>query len=170
MQAGFAFVHVMDATAIRQISQQDRDWVLAQHKAIYMDRHGFDDSFEALVAGILDDFLMNHDPTCERGWIAEYKHRPLGSIFCTRIDDETAQLRLFFLVEEARGKGLGFQMVSKLICFAESVGYKRIRLWTHKSHAEACALYRAMGWTCINAEQKVSFGRQETVETYAYTL
>lgn len=160
----------MSIPLLRHVTREDRDWVLAQHKAIYMDQHGFDESFEVLVAKVLDAFLKNHDPMRERGWIVEKDQQPLGSIFCMRIDDKCAQLRLFFLVEEARGKGFGHYMISELIRFARDAGYKEVRLWTHRSHEAACALYHAMNWTCIETEPKVSFGKKETIETYSYTL
>lgn len=155
---------------IRQITPQDRDWVLDQHKVVYMDGHGFDQSFEVLVAQILDDFFTDYDPACERGWIAEVDGQPLGSIFCMKIDAKTAQLRLFFLVPNARGKGLGREMMTTLVRFAAEAGYQEIRLWTHKSHGAACRLYRAAGWKCVDEKAVVSFGRNEVIETYVYTL
>lgn len=160
----------MSTPVIRQFTVLDRDWVLAQHKAIYMDQHGFDESFEVLVAKIVDHFLQYNDPRVERGWIAEQGGYRLGSVFCMRIDEKCAQLRLFFLVDEARGMGLGHQMATELIQFAKQAGYEEIRLWTHRSHEAACKLYRAMGWRCIKAERTVSFGRDEVVETYSFKL
>lgn len=160
----------MSKPLLRHLTREDRNWVLAQHKAIYMEQYGFDESFEVLVAKVLDDFLKNHDPMRERGWIIEQDQQPLGSIFCMRIDDKCAQLRLFCLLQDARGKGLGRYMISELIGFARGARYKEIRLWTHRSHEAACALYRTMNWTCIETEAKVSFGKKETIETYSYTL
>lgn len=170
MQAVARFDASMNRPVIREISASDRNWVLEQHKEIYMLGHGFDDSFETLVAKILDDFFDKHDSTYERGWIAEEDGRPLGAVFCMRIDERTAQLRLFFLISEARGKGLGREMMQTLIRFAKIAGYQEIRLWTHQSHEAACALYRATGWRCIEEKPTVSFGKNEVIESYVLGL
>ncbi|WP_425072728.1 GNAT family N-acetyltransferase [Sagittula sp. S175] len=83
----------------------------------------------------------------------------MGSVFCVRGGaPEVAKLRLFFLVPEARGKGLGRRLLSECTGFARAAGYRRMELWTHESHRAACALYKATGWQLVRSEPKVSFG------------
>ena len=160
----------MGNAVIRKIERSDRDWVLQQHIDLYAKSNGFDVSFGTLVEDVLDDFFATHDPTFERGWIAEENGQRLGSVFCRRLSREQAQLRLFFLVPEARGKGLGQRMAGTLLEFAKDKGYQEVRLWTHRSHAAACRLYKAMGWKLIDSEETTSFGQKEIVETYSYRL
>lgn len=155
-------------TELRFIRVQDRDWLVERHMEIYGMECGFDHSFGLLVGQIVDAFLAEHDPTCEAGWIAEHEGKPLGSIFCVRLDEDTAQLRLFFLEPDARGQGLGRRMLDTCMGFARDCGYVGMRLWTHRSHQSACALYRLAGWQQVASEPKVSFGQQEVVETYVY--
>lgn len=57
----------MEDIEIRTFGGSDRDWLITQHREHYAKEEGFDDSFGALVTQIIDDFLINHDPTCERG-------------------------------------------------------------------------------------------------------
>ena len=59
---------------------------------------------DPLVRGIVADFLAGHDPAREAGWIAEADGARIGCIFCVRKDDETAKLRLFLILPEARGR------------------------------------------------------------------
>ena len=150
------------------IRPDDRDWLVAKHRTIYAQTDGFDDSFGDLVAQVLDDFLKTHDPQHECGWIAEENGHRLGSIFCVRLDAHTAQVRLFLLVPEARGKGLGRRMLRRCMRFAQERGYSGMRLWTHQSHKAACALYKAQGWRCIEVKPVRSFGQDLIVETYVY--
>jgi len=99
----------VSAVILRDLMPGDSGWLVQQHGELYQRDEGFDHRFEALVAEILADFIRNHDPKNERGFIAERDGQRLGSVFCVRKDAETAKLRLFILVPEARGLGLGRQ-------------------------------------------------------------
>lgn len=158
----------MEAVQFRPFDQGDRDWLLAQHKAHYTANDGFDSSFGVLVGEILDDFLAHHDPTRERGWIAHAGGRRLGSIFCVRLDEETAKLRLFFLHPDARGRGLGRQLLAECMRFAQSTGYTGMQLWTHESHKAACALYERAGWMLESAKPVRSFGQDLIEQQWRY--
>lgn len=148
----------MDEIEIRRFVAEDRDWLVAAHGEHYAADEGFDDTFGPLVAQILDDFLTAHDPVRETGWIAWHGDRRLGSIFCVRLDDRVAKLRLFLLTPDARGKGLGKRLLSTCMGFARDQGYAEMKLWTHESHRAAGALYAKAGWTLTSSEPVVSFG------------
>jgi GNAT superfamily N-acetyltransferase len=126
---------------------------------LYSHDEGFDGSFEALVAEILAAFLRDHDPATERGWIAETEGRRLGSIFCVQSGEAgVAKLRLFLLLPEARGRGLGQRLLDECMGFARAAGYRRLKLWTHESHRAACALYAKNGFACTASFPVRSFG------------
>lgn len=143
---------------LRPYSAADFDWLVALHRVHYREAEGFDDSFAPLVASILRAFEADHDPACEAGWVAERDGVPLGSIFCVRLDDRTAKLRLFILAPEARGLGLGKRLLTHCMGFARAAGYTGMQLWTHESHAAACALYAQFGWRCTSSKPVHSFG------------
>lgn len=148
----------MTGINLRNLAIGDAGWLIQQHGMLYARDEGFDASFEALVAEILADYIRNHDSSCERAWIAERDGKRLGSIFCVRLDEETAKLRLFLTVPEARGTGLGRRLLRECMGYAKARGYRRMRLWTHESHAAACALYRSEGWHLAHSKEVVSFG------------
>ncbi|MCR8549836.1 GNAT family N-acetyltransferase [Salipiger sp. P9] len=148
----------MTLPVLKPYTAADRPWLVAAHGRLYARDEGFDDSFPALVDDILRSFEAEHDPACERGWIAWEGTARLGSIFCVRLDDETAKLRLFLLEPEARGKGLGQRLLETCMGFARDKGYRRMTLWTHESHRAACALYARNGFDCISAKPVHSFG------------
>ena len=168
MQAVLLFIARMAAQNIRLLTPGDRDWLVEQHRILYARDEGFDDTFVTLVAEIIDAFLAEHDPSVERGWVAEQDGQRLGSVFCVKLDETTAQLRLFLLVPEARGKGLGKAMLDTCMQFAKEAGYSGMRLWTHQSHQAACRLYRGFGWRCVDTEATRHFGQDVIVETYVY--
>ncbi|MEP5732271.1 MAG: GNAT family N-acetyltransferase [Sulfitobacter sp.] len=160
----------MDGIDIRRFEAADRDWLIEAHGVHYARAEGFDDSFGPLVADILDKFLCEHDPACEAGWIACQKDVRLGSIFCVKVDGETAKLRLFLLVEEARGKGLGRRLLNTCMGFARAQGYLRMTLWTHESHQAAGALYAKTGWELVASKPVVSFGQDLVEQHWEITL
>ena len=160
----------MDSVSLRPFTADDRDWLLDRHAEIYWQEHGFDARFAVAVAGILDDFLAGHDPDRERGWIAEQKGARLGSIFCVDASNAAhpnrAQLRLFLLLPEARGLGLGKRMIRECMGFAGAAGYDGMTLWTHESHRAACALYAGHGWQMTGSKPVRNYGCELVEQTW----
>lgn len=153
----------MSKIEIRPFTSDDCDWVVAAHAEIYAREAGFDDSFGVAVSEILDAFVAKHDAEVERGWVAWDGKERLGSIFCMRVDAQTAKLRLFQLSAQARGRGLGRQLLETCTAFARAQGYSDMLLSTHRSHAAACALYLRNGWRDV-AERPVHHYGQPLIE------
>ncbi|MGP6086520.1 GNAT family N-acetyltransferase [Antarctobacter jejuensis] len=143
---------------LKDLGPGDVDWLVEMHGWLYARDEGFDESFPALVREILETFAVEQDPSCERAFIAWEGDQRLGSIFCVRADAETAKLRLFLLMPQARGKGLGKRLLTECMGFARACGYRRMVLWTHESHRAACALYEKSGWRLVRTEPAHSFG------------
>ena len=160
----------MDKVTLRPFEADDLDWLVQQHAMLYARDEGFDESFGPLVRSILEGFVADHDPACERGWIADCAGQPLGSIFCVRADEQTAKLRLFLLLPDARGKGVGRQLLAQCMEFARASGYLGMKLWTHESHAAACALYARTGWTLQASEPVHSFGQDLVEQTWVFSF
>lgn len=158
----------MENVIIRQFTADDRDWLVDQHGRLYAQTEGFDDSFGLLVGNILDAFIAEHDSEYERGWIAEEDGARLGSIFCVRLSETTAKLRLFLLVPQAREKGLGKRLLETCMGFAKDRGYQGMQLWTHESHKAACALYKAHGWQLESTKPVHSFGQDLVEQSWRY--
>lgn len=143
---------------LRDFTGDDVDWLVERHATLYARDEGFDDTFGPLVRSILDEFISGHDSTCEHGWLAERDGQRLGTVFCVRLSETEAKLRLFLLVPEARGLGLGKQLLAACMGFARDCGYQKMQLWTHESHEAACALYKKFGWQLIDSKPVHSFG------------
>lgn len=151
---------------LRPFVAADTDWLVDQHATYYAKAEGFDDSFGPLVRSILEDFLSLHDDTCEAGWIADRDGQPFGSIFCVRKTKNTAKLRLFYVVQDARGTGVAQALLDQCLGFARDAGYAGLTLWTHESHAAAGRIYTRNGLTRTRAEPVYSFGVDLVEETW----
>lgn len=160
----------MTQITLRDLHIGDAGWLIAQHAELYARDEGFDATFEATVAEILADYIRNRDPAWERAWIAEQGGHRLGSIFCVRQDAQTAKLRLFLLMPQARGQGLGHRLLDTCMGWARARGYTRMELWTHESHRAACALYAAHGWHLDSAKPTRSFGVDVVEQMWSVTL
>ena len=147
------------AVVLRGLRPGDLGWVVQRHGEVYAREYGWAQSFEALVARIVADYLDQHRPGRESAWIAEVDGQRAGCIFCVRKDDETAQLRILLVEAWARGHGLGARLVDECIRFARDSGYRKLVLWTNDILVAARRLYAAAGFELVGEERHHSFGK-----------
>lgn len=147
------------AYLLRPLAPGDLGWVVHRNGAVYADEYGWDQTYEALVARIVADYVDNHDGTRENAWIAEMEGEPVGCVFCVRRDDETAQLRLLLVEPRARGMGIGARLVEECLRFAVRAGYRRIVLWTNDVLADARRIYQRAGFRLTKEEPHHGFGK-----------
>lgn len=149
----------MAGTPIRHLGAAgDLGWVVMAHGQIYATEFGWDTSFEALVARIVADYAIRHDPTREAAWIAELDGRRVGCVFCVAADETIAQLRILLVDPSARGHQLGGQLVDQCISFARGAGYRKMRLWTNHPLAAARHIYLSRGFKLVCEQTHHSYG------------
>jgi DNA-binding MarR family transcriptional regulator/GNAT superfamily N-acetyltransferase len=148
----------------------DMGWVVQRNGALYAAEFGWDDSYEALVARIVADYVENRDPEAEAAWIAEVDGVQAGCVFCVREDASTARLRLLLVEPWARGLGIGARLVEEVLRFARQAGYIRITLWTNDVLASARRIYQRAGFTLDNESEHRSFGKDLTGQNWSRTL
>jgi len=158
------------AFTLREPHAGELGWVVARHGALYAREYSFDQSFEALVARIVADYAERGDRAGERAWIADVDGAPVGCIFCTRKDDETAQLRLLLVEPGVRGMGVGARLVEQCVQFAQQAGYTSMTLWTQSILEDAIRLYRRAGFALSAEEAHRSFGRDLVAQTWTRGL
>jgi DNA-binding MarR family transcriptional regulator/GNAT superfamily N-acetyltransferase len=145
--------------SLRSLRPGDIGWVTHRQAILYNEEYGWDETFEALVAGILGTFVTNFNELTDRAWIAERNAEIIGSIFAVRESDDTARLRLLYVEPSARGLGIGRRLVDECIAFARARGFRTLTLWTNDVLAAARHLYEATGFTLVAEEAHRSFGK-----------
>jgi DNA-binding MarR family transcriptional regulator/N-acetylglutamate synthase-like GNAT family acetyltransferase len=155
---------------LRQPRHGDYGTVIGRQGALYALEHGWDGTFEALVAEIVAAFIRSFDPRFERCWIAERDEEVVGSVFVVRHSAEVAKLRLLYVDASARGLGIGARLVDECIGFARSAGYARLTLWTNDVLVAARRIYEAAGFVLTGEERHRSFGKDLVGQTFDLKL
>ncbi|MFC4589741.1 bifunctional helix-turn-helix transcriptional regulator/GNAT family N-acetyltransferase [Sphaerisporangium corydalis] len=155
---------------IRPPRPGDLGWVVHRHGTLYAEEQGWDETFEAMTARIAADYAEDHDPKRETGWIAEVDGEPVGSVFCVRRDDRTAQLRLLLVEPGTRGMGIGGRLVEECLAFARRSGYERIMLMTIAALAGARRIYERAGFRLDEEHTAPAYGTEVTFQTWSRDL
>jgi DNA-binding MarR family transcriptional regulator/GNAT superfamily N-acetyltransferase len=140
---------------------------------LYNQQFGWDGGFEALAAGIYQEFHDLPPQPAKNLWIAERGGRILGSVFVIpyQRSAETAQLRMLYVEPEARGLGIGTLLVRQVVAFAREHGYRRVKLWTQENLTSARKIYAAAGFRMAGAgEPHHSFGKDLVSEFWELDL
>jgi DNA-binding MarR family transcriptional regulator/GNAT superfamily N-acetyltransferase len=148
----------------------DIGWIIQRHGEAYHDSHGWDESFEVMVAEIAAKFARDYDPATERSWIAEVDGTRSGSVVLTRKSKWVGQLRLLFVDPTSRGLGIGSRLVSECVGHARHVGYRKIVLFTVQGLDAARRLYEAEGFQLTNERPGHAWGGAHLAQTWELHL
>ncbi len=70
----------------------------------------------------------------------------VGTGAIKRLEENTAELKRLWLLEEYHGQKIGYQVVSQLLDFARAHGYEKIRLQTSHKQERAVRFYTQLGF------------------------
>jgi DNA-binding MarR family transcriptional regulator/GNAT superfamily N-acetyltransferase len=156
--------------SLRRARAGDFGWIVSRHGALYAEEYGWNENFEAFAAEIVAAFIKERDAKREHCWVAELDGARAGSVMLVRENDKTAKLRLLIVEPDARGFGVGRQLVEECIRFSRAAGYGKITLWTQSILTAARAIYLRAGFKKVREEPHVSFGKKLVGEYWELKL
>ncbi len=160
---------VNDIMIRTKVRSGDIGKIVLMHADHYWKEHGFDHEFEAYVASPLAELVLRKRED-ERLWVVEKDGRVEGSLALTRVDQNTSQLRWFYLEPELRGHGMGRQLMNELIAFARSKGYSKVILWTVDNLWDAIRVYERNGFKKVETRAHRMWGLDIVEERYELEL
>lgn len=155
---------------IRLHQPGDLGWVVHRQALLYAEEYGWDNTYEALAAEIVAQFIRNFDLKRERCWIVERNGRRAGAVFVAKATEEVSKLRLLHVEAEARGMGIGKRLVEECVRFARQAGYRKMTLWTQSMLHAARHIYKETGFQIVRKERHHSFGKDLVAETWELKL
>jgi len=78
----------------------------------------------------------------------------VGTGALKKLDGNIAELKRLWLLEEYHGQKIGYQIVSHLLDFARTHGYKKVRLQTGETQERALRFYSRLGFYQILSYRK----------------
>lgn len=147
----------------------DIGYLIYLHSVVYANEYGWDNTFEAYVAGPLAEFATAHSDR-ERIWIVEREGIVAGSISIVEASNEQAQLRWFLLHPDLRGRGIGRMLLEEAISFSRANDYSMVFLWTTSNLAAAAKLYESTGFHITEEITHEMWGATVTEQRYELNL
>lgn len=149
-----------------ELKPGDIGYIIYRHGDLYSKEYNYGIEFESYVAEGLCEFYKNFNPKKDRVWICEHDERIIGFVLLMHREEETAQLRYFYIEPEYRGKGLGSKLIELYTDFFHQCGYKRTYLWTTHELTSAAFLYKRAGFKLTQQKNSTAFGKQLMEQRY----
>ena len=148
----------------------DIGYLIYLHGVLYAQEYNLDRTFEGDVAIRFGEFAKIYDARKDYFAVAELDGKIVGSIVINRLSDENAQLRWFLVHPDARGRGLGHQLMDGAIASCREHGFKKVTLWTISELKAAAHLYRQAGFKITREETHEIWGATRTEQEYELIL
>ena len=147
---------------IRKSLPGDAGYVAFMHGRYYYKYHGFYDGAEYYFIKHLADFV--HDFDGGQLWVAEVDDVICGSVAVVRVDNETAQLRWFFVEKVYQNMGIGSMLLKEALEFCRDRKYTNVFLWTFKGLDTARHLYDKAGFVLTEEKPNNEWSNVEIIE------
>jgi len=126
---------------------------------------------------MLSDPALVTDKDCEeymtirgKGWVCLVNNRIVGFVLLMHRENNTAQLRYFYLEPEYRGIGLGSRLMDLYMRFLHACGYQKSYLWTTHELTIAASIYKGVGFQLTEEKESTSFGKRLREQRYDLVL
>lgn len=138
-------------------TEEDKQLIIEKQRAYYSENYGFDETF---LEYLNDSFEGN----IKKIWVAEQNGNFVGCVGLVEDSKATAVLRWFIVDPSIQGKGVGTQLVQKLLHYCKEQQYDRVYLWTVSSLPVARRLYSKFGFKITESKEEQLLWGQRIVE------
>ncbi|HEX9825035.1 MAG TPA: GNAT family N-acetyltransferase [Flavobacteriaceae bacterium] len=114
----------------------------------------------------LHEFYKSYDAEKDRVWICDHKDKMIGFVLLMHRENNSAQLRYFYLEPEYRGIGLGKKLMELFMNFLRKKGYHSAYLWTTHELSAAASLYTRHGFELTESKQSLAFEKPLNEQRY----
>lgn len=120
--------------------------------------YGWNHEFESELAERASTFLRNNNSEKERCLIAEIDGHLVGAVFLTKVSDDVCEILLPYVSPEARGMGIGSDLLKNMVSFAREAAYKKLTMRTESVMDFAVPMFKAIGMQIKKATPNRRFG------------
>lgn len=143
----------MSTAIIREIQPQDNKQVASVIRQVLIDL-GVPKVGTAYADTALDHMYENYDVPKASYFVVEENNRIIGCAGVAQLenfDGNVCELQKMYFTEEARGRGLGSQMMNVCLNKAREYGFEKCYLETMPYMEDAQKLYKKTGFQYIEA-------------------
>jgi DNA-binding MarR family transcriptional regulator/GNAT superfamily N-acetyltransferase len=141
-------------------------WLVSRQAQLFAYGHGWDHTFEALLAQQAARFAQGHDTLREICWVAEQDGLIVGSALVAAASDTQASVRMLYVEPNVRRLGIGTQLINECLRFAKRAGYRTLSLESESSLNDARRLVMQAGFTLLSTAPERRFGRDLVIEQW----
>ena len=145
-----------------RLAPGDLGYIIYLHGVLYPREYALTGTFEADVAIRMGEFAKRYDSRKDYFAVADVDGRVAGSIVIDGASDEVALLRWFLVHPDARGRGVGHQLIDGALAFCRQRGFKKVTLWTMNDFKAAVHLYKRAGFVCTREAPREIWGATRT--------
>ena len=137
---------------IREIQPQDNEQIAAVIREVFVS-DGYPKTGTAFADIQLDFMFETYDKPRAVYFVVEVDRKIIGGAGVSQLDnaaENICELQKMYFLQEARGKGIGFQLIQKCLDKAAEFGYEKCYLETLPEMLTAQNLYKKVGFEYLS--------------------
>ena len=138
----------MNGITIREIKKEDNQQIALVIREVFI-ADNFPKTGTAFADKQLDFMFEAYDKPLATYFVVENDGKIIGGAGISQLDnseENICELQKMYFLQEARGKGIGFQMIQKCLEEATQLGYEKCYLETLPEMLTAQHLYKKAGF------------------------
>lgn len=144
---------------MRPYTKADREWVRKSNIEYYSNICGFDQTFVDVFDQALDFLESRLDEPSSSYFVAQHDGKPAGCIFLCMEAPGVARIRVFYVAQTIRKRGVGRLLLQSVIARAADNRFEIVRVSTFDRHREAVQLYQSLGFEVTSTAASQAFGQ-----------